>query len=208
MTLDVIDQIVGIAPGDRLDTVRRGRLEARTHAQGSYDALFAPVDDHAFPRHERFAVATFVALLHELPAAADFYAARLLETDGGTEALLQVLRDEAENGRATGPYGEYAEAALAGESTTGPELRIDSVHGAYVLGDRLCAALEHAHMLVFHPRDASRAHLQALLDAGWTTDGIVSLSQLVSFLTFQLRVVHGLSVLAAASTPVDGEENA
>jgi CMD domain protein len=65
-----------------------------------------------------------------------------------------------------------------------------------VLGRRLAAALSHAHLLVFHPRDASPAALQALLDAGWTTDGIVTLSQLVSFLAFQIRAAHGLRVLA------------
>ena len=39
---DVIDLLVGIEPGDHLDTLRRHRLQARTHAQESYRALFAP----------------------------------------------------------------------------------------------------------------------------------------------------------------------
>jgi uncharacterized protein YciW len=68
-----------------------------------------------------------------------------------------------------------------------------------VLG-RLDAALVHAHLLVFRPRDASSAALQALLNAGWSTDDIVTLSQLVAFLSFQIRVVTGLSALAAADT--------
>jgi uncharacterized protein YciW len=51
-------------------------------------------------------------------------------------------------------------------------------------------------MLVFHPRDADAAALQALLDAGWSTDGIVTLSQLVAFLAFQIRAVAGLRALA------------
>ena len=53
-------------------------------------------------------------------------------------------------------------------------------------------------MLVFHPRDAAPASLQALLDAGWSTTGIVTLSQIVAFLSFQIRVVAGLRVLAGA----------
>ena len=69
-----------------------------------------------------------------------------------------------------------------------------------MLGARLTAALAHAHVLVFHPRDASAAALQELLDAGWTNTGIVTLSQLVAFLAFQIRTVVGLRVLAAAST--------
>ena len=43
-----------------------------------------------------------------------------------------------------------------------------------------------------------RRTLQALLDAGWSTPEIVTLSQLVAFLTFQIRVAAGLRTLAAA----------
>ena len=39
---DVIDSLVGIAPGQHLDRIRRGREQARTHAQQSYISLFAP----------------------------------------------------------------------------------------------------------------------------------------------------------------------
>ena len=41
------------------------------------------------------------------------------------------------------------------------------------------------------------ASLQSLLDAGWSTDDIVTVSQLVSFLSYQIRVVAGLGVLAS-----------
>jgi uncharacterized protein YciW len=56
--------------------------------------------------------------------------------------------------------------------------------------------LDHAHQLVFHPRDANSAALQLLLDAGWSNAGIVTLSQLVAFLAFQIRAVAGLRTLA------------
>ena len=71
--------------------------------------------------------------------------------------------------------------------------------GRKALGPRLAAAFEHTHMLVFHPRDAAAPSLQSLLDAGWTTTEVVTLSQLVAFLSFQIRVVAGLKVLAAKS---------
>jgi uncharacterized protein YciW len=67
------------------------------------------------------------------------------------------------------------------------------------LGKRLASAFEHTHMLVFHPRDAAPPSLQAMLDAGWSTTDVVVLSQLVSFLSFQIRVVAGLKVLAGAA---------
>ena len=40
--------------------------------------------------------------------------------------------------------------------------------------------------------------LQALLDAGWSTTDIVTLSQIAAFLSFQIRVIAGLRVQAAA----------
>ena len=53
-------------------------------------------------------------------------------------------------------------------------------------------------MLVFHPRDASAEHLQRLVDAGWRTAEIVTLSQLVAFLSFQIRAVAGFRAMLAA----------
>ena len=64
------------------------------------------------------------------------------------------------------------------------------------LGPRLAAAFEHVHMLVFHPRDATPGALQAVLDGGWSTTEIVTLSQIAAFLSFQIRVVNGLRILA------------
>ena len=40
--------------------------------------------------------------------------------------------------------------------------------------------------------------MQALLDAGWSTTAIVTLSQLVAFLSFQVRAVTGLRTLGAS----------
>ena len=97
--------------------------------------------------------------------------------------------------RTEGPYGRYPTGPLSREDTAGPSYRM----GAAIrraLGPRLAAAFEHVHMLVFHPRDAEPAALQALLDAGWSTTDIVTLSQIVAFLSFQIRVVIGLRTLA------------
>jgi uncharacterized protein YciW len=68
-----------------------------------------------------------------------------------------------------------------------------------VFGAKLTAALAHVHLLVFHPRDASAAGLQRLLDAGWSNSGIITISQLVAFLAFQLRAAAGLRTLAASA---------
>jgi len=96
--------------------------------------------------------------------------------------------------RAHGPYGRYPKGPLSVEDKPGAAHRIASP-GREALGSRLVAAFEHAHMLVFHPRDSAPPCLQALLDAGWSTTGIVVISQLVAFLSYQIRVVAGLRVL-------------
>lgn len=194
-TPDVIDTLVGIAPGSRLDRIRAGRSQARENAQNSYLALFAPASTDGLSLGERFAVAAFVAGLHGQPAARDFYAADLARhADAG---IVAAVADEVAVGTTLGPYGAYPAGPLSREDVDGPRHRVDPTRRA-VLGKRLAAALDHAHMLVFHPRDADPAALQRLLDAGLSTTEVVTLSQLVAFLSFQIRVVAGLAVLDAA----------
>ncbi|WP_341892404.1 CMD domain protein [Variovorax sp. YR752] len=194
-TFDVIDQLVGIAPGSALDRLRAQREQARTQAQQSYVALFAPTEP--VPEHfeiaDRFAVAAFVAGLHGQPDVARFYAEALSD-----QGVAQAIEAEVARGAAQGPYGRYPEGPLSVEDEAGPVYAVDAAHRT-VLGERLSAGLAHAHLLVFHPRDASPAALQALLDAGWRTTEIVTLSQLVAFLAFQIRVVIGLRALATPS---------
>jgi CMD domain protein len=110
-------------------------------------------------------------------------------------AIAAAVTDAVELGRGAGPYGSFG-GELVSESQVGPEL-ILTPHLVDALDVRLTAALQHAHMLALHPRDSARERLQPLVDAGWSADGIVTLSQLVSFLAFQVRIVAGLAVLAA-----------
>jgi CMD domain protein len=94
-----------------------------------------------------------------------------------------------------GPYGRFpATAELRSEDAPGPILQLDQA-ATDVWGRRLTAAFEHAHLLVFRPRESSPEALTRLLAAGWTTPEVVTLSQLIAYLTFQLRVIHGLRVL-------------
>lgn len=193
---DVIDQLVGIQPGSHLDAVRRHRLQAREQAQQSYLALFAPREPVPgnWPLRERLAVAAFVAGLHQQPQLLRFYRDALVSQV--PLALVQVIDAEVAQGPTDGPYGRYPQGPLSAEDQTGPVYTVGPQARA-MLGKRLAAGLAHAHLLVFHPRDAQPAHLQALLDTGWSATDIVILSQLVSFLAFQIRVVAGLRTLQA-----------
>jgi CMD domain protein len=190
---DIIDRLAGVRPGGSVDELRRHRPATRDNAQASYDALFTTIHEANASLAERAAVAQFVAILHDDEVATAHYTA--LTRDAGGDELADAVADVAAAARTTGPYGEYpADGPLAGESVPGPRFAVDDEARA-ALGDHLGAALEHAHLLVFRPRESSVAALAALADAGWSTDGIVTLSQLVSFLAFQLRVAAGLRLL-------------
>lgn len=192
---DVIDELVGIAPGSPLDAVRAHRQVARTHAQASHDALFAPKDPGGVTAEERFALAVFLCGLHGEAETGAFYARGLAEAPAPLRAAIDAA---IAGGRTIGPYGAFPVGPLSKEDSPGLEYRVDAELAA-PLGRRLVAAFEHVHMLTFHPRDAAAPSLQAMLDAGWTTTDIVTLSQITSFLAFQIRAVAGLRVLKSVS---------
>lgn len=194
-TVDLVDALIGLAPDSPLTAVRDTRPVTRAQLQASHDALFAPLDDSEVSLTERLLVAAFATRLTDDDATAAHYAARALDADAEAAALVADL---AERSATAGPFGRYREEGLAAESSDGLRLVIEAdVRGR--LGERLAAALEHTHLLVHRPREADGAALQRLLDAGWGIDGIVTLSQLVSFLAFQQRVVAGLRVLEEVS---------
>ena len=136
----------------------------------------------------------FVAGLHGAAAVADYLAARLVASGAGA-ARREAIDAAVAAAATTGPYGRYPAGPLSREDAAGPRYRMGA-EARRAFGSRLGAAFEHAHLLVFHPRDATPTDLQALLDAGWSTTDIVTLSQLVAFLSFQIRVVAGLRALA------------
>lgn len=194
-TQDIIDTLAGIEPGSALDAIRARRLQARENAQKSYLSLFEPVDTGDVSLVERAAVAFFVVGLHREPNVAAFYRSKLAATADGVR-LIEAIEVEIARGETSGPYGVFPAGPLSGENRTGLIYRA-SAASKPTLGARLAAALEHAHLLVFRPRDAAASDMKALLAAGWSTTGIVTFSQLVAFLSFQVRVVSGLRTLAA-----------
>jgi CMD domain protein len=191
---DVIDRLVGIGSESPLHAIRLRRPEARTHAQASYRALFAPDNPGHVTLEERFAVGTFVAGLHSAAETHAFYTGELAAT-GASPSVREAVETAIRDARGKGPYGSFPNGPLSREDTAGPVYRVGA-DTARVLGPRLAAAFAHVHLLVFHPRDAEPAALQALLDAGWSTTDVVTLSQITAFLSFQIRVVAGLRILA------------
>jgi CMD domain protein len=193
---DVIDRLAGIAVGSPLEAIRAQRPVARANAQASFRALFQPAETGDMSLVERHAVALFVAGLHRQPVFVAFFAARLADA-AGAPALASAIETEIALGATDGPYGRFPPGPLSVEDQRGLTYHVAAANRA-ALGARLSVAFAHAHLLVFRPREAGPQALQTLLDAGWSTAGIVTLSQLVSFLAFQIRVVAGLRSLAAS----------
>lgn len=201
-TADMVDRLVGIETDSPVYRVRKTKPVTRDHTQLAYEALFAAGSDDV-TLVERHALALFVAALHADQPAIDAHRDALRQA-GGSAELADVLAAEGTAARHPGPYGDYPSDELSAENEEGPEYRLPDESGA-VLGDHLAAMVEHTHYLVLHPRDAVEVRIQLLLAADWTPTGIVTCSQLVAFLEYQLRLVHGLRVLAGQPAPTEVE---
>ena len=187
---DVMDGLAGVEAGSALDGLRRRKPVTRDNAQASFDALFAPADTAGVSAAERAAVAAFVAgVMGDAPGRRLY--GGMLRAHGAE--LAAAVEAAVAGGAGRGPYGAYPPGPLSREDEAGAEFVV-AERGA--LGERLCAALEHAHMLVFHLRDSAPGRLGRLEAAGWEADDIVTISQLVAFLSFQLRAAAGLRALA------------
>lgn len=60
---------------------------------------------------------------------------------------------------------------------------------------RLGAIVAHVDLVAANPREASRADIARLKEAGVAEDDIVRLSQLVAFVAYEARVVAGLRLM-------------
>ena len=182
MSNDIID-LLAETPADLAD-LRRRRPEAVENAQRSFAALFEPTNPtliEALPVSTRYAVAAFVAGISGAQRAAEFYADLLADED---ESLVAVVEDAVRAGVSAGPYA-------GGDFVT--------------FGDNaLAVAFDFAHLLTFHPKDASPAAIGHLQEVGYNETAIVSLGQLIAFVAFQLRVVHGVRVLAGGGGVPEG----
>src|SRR5690606_25558156 len=152
---------------------RRRRPVTREQLQASFDALFQPVSTEHVSQAERELVAAFATgLAGAEDPTAEFYAGRAQEADAQRAAVVLA---EAARAATTGPIGAYTDRGLQAENTDGARY-VPSETVIAAVGERLAAALAHTHLLVFRPREAAGADLGRLLDAGWSADGIVTLS--------------------------------
>lgn len=118
-------------------------------------------------------------------------ATSVLRTERLAAALrVSVLHDEA-------AFVEHF-ATLLRDAPGGTEAVVRGVSGwpqSDGLPGRLPAILKHVELLVLNPAAASPADLDLLLAAGLTTPEIVTVSQLIAFTSYQIRVYVGLALL-------------
>lgn len=191
---DLIDSLAGIAAGSAWHALRERREATRRHSELAYRALFHPATAGPAGLAERYAIATYVAGLHGEAEPQAHYAAVLAAI--APSSLAGAVTDAVRETLTSGPYGAFPAGPLPAGDADGAAFVLSPAVGS-VLGRRLVAAFAHAHLLVFHPRDARPGSLHALRDAGWNADGIVTLAQIVGFLAYQIRVAAGLRTLAA-----------
>ncbi|WP_088141065.1 CMD domain protein [Achromobacter xylosoxidans] len=162
VTDDLVDRLIGLAPGAKTYEVRHFREKVAAATQGSYDALFDP----ALPGlslAERLLVALYATRITPSPLLAAHYRTRLTDA-GATPADIVVAES-----------GKPSDAATP----------------------RLAAILEFTRKLIEKPVEGDEAALKTLPAAGVSTPAVVTLSQLVAFLSYQVRLVAGLEAMKA-----------
>lgn len=93
----------------------------------------------------------------------------------------------------------YANLATENGVSSETITRARAADQAWTGDSQLDAEIRHADLLTTRPVDARQSDLQALKDAGLTPAGIVSLSQTIAFVSYQLRLAAGLRAIGGLS---------
>ncbi len=98
------------------------------------------------------------------------------------------------------PLVEHYRAYLAEAGTTAESVSaVESDTLGEGLSPRQKAILKHTDRLTKEPAAATPAHLEELQAQGLSAADIVTISQLIAFLSFQVRAIAGLKLLAEES---------
>jgi uncharacterized protein YciW len=89
---------------------------------------------------------------------------------------------------------------LAKENGADPALiaRAKDVDTPWDDGSPLGAAIGRADLVTLRPADTQATDIQLLKDAGYSPAGILSLSQTIAFVSYQLRLIAGLRAFGEA----------
>jgi uncharacterized protein YciW len=167
---DLIDKLSALVPGGATYALRHRRDKVALATQGSYEGLFDP-DLPGLTLEERLLVALFASRLSKAEGMATHYRSRLETLSSRDERVSSAL--------ALVEAGESAD--LSSLSNT-----------------RLCTILKFTRTLILKPVKGDKAALLAVSSAGVSTPALVTLAQLIAFLSYQIRLVSGVAALQAA----------
>lgn len=196
----LVERLSGLAPDSPLARAYRAKTAARAYAEESYRRLLLPAGPGPVPLVERRAIAAFVAVLNGEAQTRAHFLTLLEATAPSPSSLAPLIEREAEGSAHPGPYGRLPHGPLSAEDLDGPVYRVAADLRA-MIGARLAAGLEHAHLVTLHPHDATPAARDRLAEAGWRPDGIALLTDIIDLVNFQSRVVAGLRAYLAARQP-------
>jgi uncharacterized protein YciW len=145
---DLLETIIGVAPGSAISQLRAQRPDIVRHTQGSHDVLLSPADPGGLSLAERALVAARVAELSGHPGLTRHYRSLLAE-------------------RGDPPHSQ----------------RQDTI-------------VHHVEQVTTAPGTALPTHIDALRAAGLSARDIVALTQIVAFVSYQVRAAVGLALLA------------
>jgi uncharacterized protein YciW len=95
---------------------------------------------------------------------------------------------------------EWYSALASGQGASANELaQVRDLTNTWSTSTTLGAALRHTDLLTTAPSTATAQDLQNLKDAGLTPAGILSLSQTIAFVSYQLRLIAALRALGASA---------
>lgn len=153
-------------------------------------------------RHARDKVVRATQAFHELA----FDAAALSPEQRHDRLLVATLLADA-----TGPEALaklYKEQLLALNPSAA---HIDVLEGRTAASDALNVLAKFTRALAIHPSTADREALLELVAAGWSVPDIVSLAQVIGYVSYQTRSIIGFQALQDAANiaaPADGDSSA
>lgn len=121
MPTDVIDRILGIAPGSPLAEIRAVRPDVVKHTQGAYNALFAPRNAGRLDRATRLAAALRMAVLMKDAGLAEHYRAAL--ADAKLAAAAEQGADKAGDARLAAILRHVERVTAAPGAVQAPQLK-------------------------------------------------------------------------------------
>lgn len=181
--VDVIDRLLGLKPGDALYSLRHARQKVVEATQAFHELAFFSGELSPSQRQDRLFAAAITAQQTGPAVLADEYRQRLLETSPPTQylSLLEPTHAHSVNNPALAAQARGQQAEAMDRSAS------------------LQALAQYARTLALRPATADRDALLTVTAAGWSVPEVVSLAQIMGYVSYQARMMIGLLAIGHLS---------